>query len=144
MQRQRRARLRRIQNARFEHGLRARKALLVGLEDELHRAVQLRLVRAQKFRRAQQHGRVHIVPAGVHISVFRAEGKVGLLRHLERVHVCAQQHAAPRVFSRDLRDHAAAKSARRIAHLAQALLDKSHCLRQFRSHLRRAVDRPPI
>ena len=86
---------------------------------------------------------MHIVSAGVHAAVFRTERQVGLLPHLERVHVGAQQDTAPRILARELRDHAA-QLARLIAEQSQLFFDKSNRLRQVRADLRRAVDRSPV
>ena len=87
---------------------------------------------------------MHIVSAGVHAAVFRTERQVGLLPHLERIHVGAQQDTAPHVFARELRDHAAAQLARLIAEQSQLFFDKLNRLRQVRADLRRAVDRSPV
>ena len=144
MQRHRRLRLRRLQHTGLKHRFRAREAFLVRLEDELHRALEFALMRLEQPCSAQQHGCVHIVSAGVHAAVFRTERQVGLLLHLERVHVGAQQDTAPHVFARELRDHAAAQLARLIAEQSQLFFDKLNRLRQVRADLRRAVDRSPV
>ena len=46
----------------------AREAFLVGLEDELHRALEFALMRLEQPCSAQQHRGMHIVSAGVHLS----------------------------------------------------------------------------
>lgn len=144
VQRHRRLRLRRLQHTGLKHRFRAREAFLVGLEDELHRALEFALMRLEQLCRTQQHRGMHIVSAGVHAAVFRTERQVGLLPHLERVHVGTQQDTAPHVFARELRDHAAAQLARLIAEQSQLFFDKLNRLRQVRADLRRAVDRSPV
>ena len=144
MQRHRRLRLRRLQHTGLKHRLRAREAFLVGLEDKFHRALEFALMHLEQPCSTQQHRGMHIVSAGVHAAVFRTEWQVGLLPHLERVHVGAQQDTAPHVFARELRDHAAAQLARLIAEQSQLFFDKLNRLRQVRADLRRAVDRSPV
>lgn len=143
MQRHRRLRLRHFQHTGLKHRFRTREAFLVGLEDELHRALEFALMRLEQPCSAQQHRGMHIVSAGVHAAVFRAERQVGLPAP-ERVHVGAQQDTAPHVFARELRDHAAAQLARLIAEQSQLFFDKLNRLRQVRADLRRAVDRSPV
>ncbi len=68
--------------------------LLRRLEDEMHRAGEFSR-RGEVARGAEQHRRVSVVTAGVHLS--RRDGLVGplgKLRHGERVHVGAQPDAA--------------------------------------------------
>ena len=68
-----------LQDSCRQHGLGAGEALLVRLEHQLHRAGELLPVLHQQPGRAQQHGSVHIVAAGVHTAVFRPEGQARLL-----------------------------------------------------------------
>lgn len=49
-------------------------AFLAGLENQFDRAVQAGGVLLKDFRRAQQHRRVGVVPAGVHTAVGRGKG----------------------------------------------------------------------
>ncbi len=62
----------------LQHGERAADAFLAGLEDEIHRAVEVARLR-QVARGAQQHGGVAVVAAGVHAAgVAAAVRQVGL------------------------------------------------------------------
>ena len=62
-----------LQQAVGQHIRRTLEDLLGGLEFQLDRAFQLVLVGLEQLCRAQQHGRVHIVAAAVHLAGhFRA------------------------------------------------------------------------
>ena len=80
-----------------QHMPRAVKAFFARLEHEAHFALQRCGPRAEQLRGARQHRGVGVVAASVHGSGNR-RGKVesGFLRHWQRVHIAAQQHAAPR------------------------------------------------
>ena len=100
-----------LEQAVLEHGARAAQALLGRLEDEVHCAVESP-GGGEVARRAQQHGGVAVVAAGVHApGVLRAvrEG-VGFFDR-QRVHVGAQAHAARRVAVAQHPDHAGAAHA---------------------------------
>ena len=67
--------------------------LLAGLEDQLHLAVDLVLVLHQQLGRAQQHGDVAVVAAGVHHArVLAGEGQPGLLLHGQGIDVGPEGH----------------------------------------------------
>ena len=139
MEREASLRRRVAQYARFQHGFRAGKALLVRLKDQLDRAIELVRMAAEQLRRAEKHCRVHIVAAGVHAAVLRAEGQVGLLGDAQRVHIRTQQDAAAGRPAGDFGDDAARKLTRLITHFAQALRDIASRVRQVGSGLGRGV-----
>ena len=79
-----------LEQAVAEHRLGAAQSLLGRLEDEMHGAVEVAR-RGEVARRAQQHGGVPVVAAGVHLAgVARLVGQVGGLLDRQRVHVGAQ------------------------------------------------------
>ena len=56
-----------------DHRKRASPALLIGLENELDRAPEFRTALKEERRRAERHGRMRVVPAGMHASIVRSE-----------------------------------------------------------------------
>ena len=75
-----------------EHHPGAAVPLLARLEHQHHPPGQLRPVRRQQAGRADQHGDVGVVAAGVHLAVDRGgEIEPGVLRHFQGVHVGPQQ-----------------------------------------------------
>ena len=79
-----------------DHLARAVVALLTRLEHEDDRARQLVAPGGQRLGRADQHGGVRVVAAGVHgAGDGRRVVQPGRLRHRERIVVAAQQHGAP-------------------------------------------------
>jgi hypothetical protein len=71
------------------HGLAAGAALLGRLEDDDGGAVEVARL-AEILGGAQQHGRVPVMPAGVHAPRrLGGVGQTGVFRHGERVHVGA-------------------------------------------------------
>ncbi len=88
-----------------DHGLRAAAAFLGGLEDQVDGAVEAARLR-QVARRAQQHGGMAVMTAGVHhAGAARGVGEGVELAQGERIHVRAQAPAAPAVGALAL-DHA--------------------------------------
>ena len=75
-----------------DHRLGTALDLLGGLEHEDDRAGDRLPVRGEQPGGADESGRVHIVPAGVHVPVRRGEVEPRLLLHRQRIHVSAQQH----------------------------------------------------
>ena len=79
-----------LEQAFLDHLARAAAAFLGRLEDQVHRAVEVAVLRKMQ-RRGQQHGRVAVVAAGVHLAlVFAGVGEGVELGHGQRVHVGAQ------------------------------------------------------
>ncbi len=67
-------------------------ALLAGLEHQQHVAAELVAPVEQQARRAEQHGHVRVVAAGVHrVAGLRRELEPGVLVEGQAVHVAAQQ-----------------------------------------------------
>ena len=85
--------LRIIQHTGLHRGFGALKDLLAGLEQQLHRALQLRFVVFQQLRCPQKDSGVHIVAAAVHAAVGGFEGNIGFLPYGQGVHVAAQEEA---------------------------------------------------
>ncbi len=71
MNHQRRIHIRIVQQAGFYHIAGTLKDLFGRLKHEFYRTFYLLFMHLQKFCRAQQHGRVHVVPAGVHTAIHR-------------------------------------------------------------------------
>ena len=85
---------RRLEHALAHHHHPAGAALLGRLEDELHRPVERRLARLEHFRRREQHRRVRVVAARVHLPGRLAlEVALHVLVDRQRVHVGAQRDA---------------------------------------------------
>ena len=84
-----------FQHAGGNHVLAALENFLCGLEHELDRTAQFRFVGFQDFRRAQQHGGVHIMAAGMHPPVFAGEIHVGFLGNGQGVHIRPKQQNFP-------------------------------------------------
>ena len=91
MDHQARLGLRVLQKAVAYHILRTLQQLFRALEHEFDGAFQLRFVVFQQLRCAQEHGRVHIMAAGMHIAVGGGEGDIRLLPDGKGVHICPEQ-----------------------------------------------------
>jgi hypothetical protein len=105
-----------LEQAVLDHGLGAAQALLGRLEDEMHAAVEVARL-GQVARRAEQHGGVPVVAAGVHLP--RARGTVRervAFRDRQRVHVGAQPERALARACAQRADHAGPAQA--AMHLA--------------------------
>src|SRR5699024_1350553 len=92
-------------------------------ENEFHRAAKLLLHGGEHLRSAQEHGRVRVVPAGVHVAVpLRGVGQAGLLLRRERINVRAQGYAFAALSALYLAYEARGlKQAAGYAHFAQLL-----------------------
>ena len=105
-------------HAFFDHQLRASLfafggAFLGGLENELDGAGYLVAHLGQHLGRAQQDGRVGVVPARVHHArVLRGVGQPGLFPDGQRVHVRAQGHRGAGPGAPDQSHHAVVRHAR--------------------------------
>ena len=95
----------------LQHGQRAADAFLAGLEDEVHRAVEVARLR-QVARGAEQHRGVAVMAAGVHLAVVAAAIRevVGLVDR-QRVHVGAQADRGLAVAGAQHADHAGVADA---------------------------------
>jgi hypothetical protein len=103
-----------VEQAVVHHLHGAAHALFGRLEDQVERARELAVPR-QVLGRAQQHGRMAVVPAGMHdAGPPAAVGQARLLLDGQRVHVGAQAYGA--------RAAAALQAAHQAGH-AQAALD---------------------
>ena len=97
-----------VEEALVEHEASAVLALLAGLEHEQHPAGELAGTVGEQAGGADEHRRVGVVPAGVHlVVVLRGEVEPGVLGERQRVHVAAQQHRRPRLAAGQQRRHAA-------------------------------------
>jgi hypothetical protein len=86
-----------VERAQRHDLARAAAPLLRGLEHQRHAARQRPLPRLEQPRRAQQHGRVRVVPARVHAArVGAAPGRVHGLLNRQAVHVGAQRDGVGR------------------------------------------------
>ena len=88
-----------IEQTLFDHYPRTAIGFLSGLEDEHHRAIEIRFVVCttcrQVLRRAKQHGGMAVVAAGMHAAIVAgAMRKQVLFAHRQRIHVGAQTNAA--------------------------------------------------
>jgi hypothetical protein len=83
-----------VEEAVLDHLARAALAFFGRLEHQVQRAVEVARGR-QVARRAQQHGGVAVVAAGVHLAgTWLAQALAGWLDDGQRVHVGAQAQAA--------------------------------------------------
>jgi hypothetical protein len=81
-----------IHHAVINHGLAACPAFFGRLEDDGHRAFEF-TGESEMLRSAQQHRRVPVMAAGMHLSRrLRGVGKVGFLGNRQRIHIGAQAH----------------------------------------------------
>ena len=114
------------------------------LEFQLDRTFQLVLVSLEQLRRTQQHGRMHIVAAAMHLAGdFRAELFTRVLGDGQGVHIGTQQDSLAGLFAACQRnDTSLAAVPRLIAHFRQCLLDQLLRVGQIEAHLRVAVERP--
>jgi len=102
----------RVEHSLVDHLPRAPQPLLAGLEHEDDIAGQLRLASRQQPGRAGQHGRVQVVPAGVHDPLDgRGIRKPGALRDRQRVHVPAEQDRPAGLAAAQYRGHRAERPA---------------------------------
>ena len=106
-----------------DHRLAAGAALLGGLEDDDGRAVEVARL-AQILGGAEQHGRVPVVAAGVHLARrLGGVGQAGRLRHRQRIHVGAHADhlAGAALAALDDADHAGPADARHHLVAAEGL-----------------------
>ena len=85
--------VRRFEHAVFDAGFCAVERFLAWLEEQLHGSTELSFVRFEKFCRAEQRGRVHIVATSMHAAVCRRKIDAGGFRNRQRVHVSTQKQA---------------------------------------------------
>ena len=79
-----------VEQAFLDHHPRAAQPFLGRLEDEMHGAGEIRR-RGEMLGRAQQHGRVTVMAAGMHlVGVHRGVVELVLLLQVQRIHVGAQ------------------------------------------------------
>jgi hypothetical protein len=114
-----RARAGRVQHALADHHVGAAVALFARLEHEDHVPGQLGLPGAEQPGRPGQHGRVQVVPAGVHHALEAGGvGQAGGLGDRQRVHVAPQQDRRPRLVTPAGAGPGAAEHGRHRAELA--------------------------
>ena len=128
-----------FQHAGGNHVLAALENFLCGLEHELDHPVQLRLVGFQDFRRAQQHGGVHIVTAGVHPSVLAGKIHVGLLGNGQGVHIRPKQQNLPAGFADGGDKPGSSAFLNGVSHLHKRGFYIRLCFRQVKSGFRVGV-----
>src|SRR5262249_56158626 len=86
----------RLQHPFLDHEPGAAVPLLTRLEHEHHAAWQVRLAGRQQPGRPGEHGRVQVVPAGVHRAVDRGRvAEPGPFGNRQRVHIRPQQDDRP-------------------------------------------------
>ena len=114
------------------------------LEFQLDRSFQLVLMGLEQLRCTQQHGRMHIVAAAMHLAGdFRAELFTRVLGDGQGVHIGTQQNGLAWLFSACQRnDTGLAAVLWLIAHFRQRLLDQFLRVGQIEAHLRVAMERP--
>ncbi len=85
-----------VEQAFLDHHAAAAAAFFRRLEDEVHRAVEVARL-GQVARRAEQHGGVPVMPAGMHLPrIGGAMGEVVGLGHRQAIHVGAEADGAAR------------------------------------------------
>ena len=97
MEHQRRIGLGVFQNTAGDHVLCALENLFRRLEHQFHRAGDFLLVGLQQFRRAQQNGRVQIVAAGMHGTVFAGKFLAGFLGNGQCIHIRPEEEYLSRL-----------------------------------------------
>ena len=134
-------RLHPFQNACLHHILRALQRFLRRLEHKHNLAAKLVFVHFQKLRRAKQHRRVHIVPTGVHIPVFRGKRQLCFLFYGQSVHVCTQKHTRALFFAANSGYHTGFPASFRLITQRYQHFPYLLCrMRQVKAHLRVRVD----
>lgn len=79
-----------FKDAVLNHGYRAARTFLGGLEDELDTAVQAGFTAFKQLGGAQKRCHVGVVAAGMHFVVFRFERGARFFVDVEGVHVCPE------------------------------------------------------
>ncbi|GAC1599607.1 MAG: hypothetical protein NVS3B2_00940 [Ramlibacter sp.] len=83
-----------LEQAVADHFAGAAAAFFSGLEDQVDRAIEIAVLR-KVLCGAEQHRRVPIVAAGMHLSVVAAGVGEGVeFLHRQRIHVCAKADRA--------------------------------------------------
>jgi len=134
--------LRIVHRARFDHRQRAAGAFFRRLEQEDGRSVQVRPIRLQHARRTEQHRRVRVVTARVHLPrYFGTKRFSGPLVERQRVHVGAQARNLPRQRTAHDPDHARLCDPSMFdAERVQLALDDRRRAFFFESELRKTMD----
>ena len=101
-----------VEQAFLDHHAAAAFVFLRRLEDEMYRAGEVLRFR-QVFRRAQQHGRMPVMAAGMHLAgVFGLVIDLVLFLDIERIHIGAQTDGgAVAFFAAQRADHAGTRKA---------------------------------
>ena len=115
--------VRALDGALGDYVLGAHRQLLGGLEQHLYAAAQLVLDGVEQLRRAEQHGRVRVVAAGVHEALpLAGELHAALLLDAQRVYVRAQEDALAGLAAHDVaHEPARLEAAVGYAHLVKLL-----------------------
>jgi hypothetical protein len=97
-----------IEQPIFDHDPAATATLFGGLEDQMHRALEIP-VRGEVFGGAEQHRRVPVMTTSVHLAIFgRTVREFVQLLDRQRVHIGAQPDRRWRVAAPDSADDAGA------------------------------------
>ena len=119
----------------FATGLRPRvctRVFLGVLEHNSYVLGQLDLVLGNRLKRAEQHGRTAIMPAGMALALAHARvGQAGLLGHRESIEVCPAQDLLAAGDRVDVNDDSAVKHLGLKAHTLDFAFDKISCPRGF-------------
>ena len=134
-----------FQQAARDHIRGALENFFSRLEFQLDRTFQLVLVGLEQLRCTQQHGRMHIVTAAMHLAGdFRAELFTRILGDGQGVHIGTQQDGLAGLFAACQRnDTGLAAILGLIAHLGQGLFHQCLGLGQIKAHLRVTVQGAP-
>lgn len=120
--------------------------VLARLKDQLDGTGEALPQAAQRLGRAQQHGGMQIVAAGVHLAlVLAGEGDAALLMDRQGVDVGAERHAlAGALFAVDQRHHGSGQRLLDLvhAHFLQLLTDEGGGAYLLHTRLRVGVDVP--
>ena len=112
-------------------------AFLCRLEHQQHIHRQLRLMLTQDAGRTQQHGRVAVMAASMHLSGdLRAVGNIILLLHRQGIHIRPQGHHAAVIITGDDAHHTHSGVDQGNAHLGQRFTDKALGVLRFKAHFR--------
>ena len=88
-----------LQQPGFDHVLRTFKNLFSGLKHQLDGSLNFILMCFQQASRTQEHCGMHVVAAGMHISILRSKRHIGFFPDRQGVHICPQKEYTPRFLS---------------------------------------------
>ena len=121
----------------------APRQLLRRLEHQPHTARQFVLPGFEQPRRLQQHGRVQIMPAGMHAGIPAGKGYIRPLPDGQRIHIRPEQHALLPLA--DLRNDAAfAALSGRKPHFRERMPNVIKGIMEAKARFCMGMEKPPV